>query len=267
DVDKVRQVLKNFLANAVKFTEHGTVILSAAPAPAPYSVCLAVRDSGIGIPLAKQGAIFEAFQQADGSTSRRYGGTGLGLTISRQLAGLLGGEIRLVSEPGKGAEFSLLLPAISSEDAIRAAAPAYPVVSAAEEETEPTPLGLQNQHVLLMEPDVRSQLRLSGLLRGWGMHLHLADDLDEAIETLDELDRVDFLLIDALMPDDGACVTIRKLREHLGTATVVVGLIPADRVDARETCLAQGADDFVTMPCDARALSGVLVGHLPQTVE
>ena len=267
DVEKVRQVLKNFLANAVKFTEHGTVILSAAPAPAPYSVCLAVRDSGIGIPLAKQGAIFEAFQQADGSTSRRYGGTGLGLTISRQLAGLLGGEIRLVSEPGKGAEFSLLLPAISSEDAIRAAAPAYPVVSAAEEETEPTPLGLQNQHVLLMEPDVRSQLRLSGLLRGWGMHLHLADDLDEAIETLDELDRVDFLLIDALMPDDGACVTIRKLREHLGTATVVVGLIPADRVDARETCLAQGADDFVTMPCDARALSGVLVGHLPQTVE
>ena len=267
DVDKVRQVLKNFLANAVKFTEHGTVTLSANPAPAPYSVCLTVRDSGIGIPLAKQGAIFEAFQQADGSTSRRYGGTGLGLTISRQLAGLLGGEIRLVSEPGKGAEFSLLLPAIASEDGVRAAAPDYPVVSAAEEEAEPTPGGLQHLQVLLMEPDVRSQLRLSGLLRGWGMRLHLADDLEEAIETLDELDHVDFLLIDALMPDDGACVTIRKLREHLGAATVVVGLIPADRADARETCLGQGADDFVTMPCDARALSGVLVRHLPQTGE
>ena len=267
DVDKVRQVLKNFLANAVKFTEHGTVTLSANPAPAPYSVCLTVRDSGIGIPLAKQGAIFEAFQQADGSTSRRYGGTGLGLTISRQLAGLLGGEIRLVSEPGQGAEFSLLLPAIASEDGVRAAAPDYPVVSAAEEEAEPTPGGLQHLQVLLMEPDVRSQLRLSGLLRGWGMRLHLADDLEEAIETLDELDHVDFLLIDALMPDDGACVTIRKLREHLGAATVVVGLIPADRADARETCLGQGADDFVTMPCDARALSGVLVRHLPQTGE
>ena len=267
DVDKVRQVLKNFLANAVKFTEHGAVTLSANPAPAPYSVCLTVRDSGIGIPLAKQGAIFEAFQQADGSTSRRYGGTGLGLTISRQLAGLLGGEIRLVSEPGQGAEFSLLLPAIASEDGIRAAAPDYPVVSAAEEEAEPTPGGLQHLQVLLMEPDVRSQLRLSGLLRGWGMRLHLADDLEEAIETLDELDHVDFLLIDALMPDDGACVTIRKLREHLGAATVVVGLIPADRADARETCLGQGADDFVTMPCDARALSGVLVRHLPQTGE
>ncbi|MEZ5588031.1 MAG: ATP-binding protein [Sedimenticolaceae bacterium] len=267
DVDKVRQVLKNFLANAVKFTEHGTVTLSANPAPAPYSVCLTVRDSGIGIPLAKQGAIFEAFQQADGSTSRRYGGTGLGLTISRQLAGLLGGEIRLVSEPGQGAEFSLLLPAIASEDGIRAAAPDYTVVSAAEEEAEPTPGGLQHLQVLLMEPDVRSQLRLSGLLRGWGMRLHLADDLEEAIETLDELDHVDFLLIDALMPDDGACVTIRKLREHLGAATVVVGLIPADRADARETCLGQGADDFVTMPCDARALSGVLVRHLPQTGE
>ena len=267
DVDKVRQVLKNFLANAVKFADHGEVTLGVAPATSPYAVTLSVRDQGIGIPPAKQEAIFEAFQQADGSTSRRYGGTGLGLTISRQLAELLGGEIRLVSQVGRGAEFSLLLPAVCSQDGVGARASSTTSLPAPDEEPELAPNSLQGLHVLLMEPDVRSQLHLSGMLRGWGMSLHLADDLDEATESLDELERVDFLMIDALMPDDGACVTIRKMREHLGDSTVVIGIIPSDRVDAAETCLGQGTDDFVTMPCDAHELSEVLIRHLPTDAE
>ncbi|MCW9078744.1 MAG: ATP-binding protein [Gammaproteobacteria bacterium] len=179
DVDKVRQVLKNFLANAVKFADHGEVTLSVAPATSPYAVTLSVRDQGIGIPPAKQEAIFEAFQQADGSTSRRYGGTGLGLTISRQLAELLGGEIRLVSQVGRGAEFSLLLPAVCSQDGVGARASSTTSLPAPDEEPELAPNSLQGLHVLLMEPDVRSQLHLSGMLRGWGMSLHLADDLDD----------------------------------------------------------------------------------------
>ena len=266
DADKVRQVLKNFLANAVKFTEHGSVVLQAAPAAAPYAVALSVRDSGIGIPRAKQEVIFEAFQQADGSTSRRYGGTGLGLTISRQLAELLGGEIRLVSEPGKGSEFTLLLPAVCSEEEAPSGAVAAAAPPAPEEEVEAAPHGLRGLHVLLMEPDVRSQLRLSGILRAWGMQLHLADDLDEATETLDELQRVDFLLIDVLMPDDGACVTIQKMREHLGPTTVVIGLVAAGHGDARETCLQKGSDDVLTLPCEAREVSEVLMRHLPTSV-
>ena len=263
DVDKVRQVLKNFLANAVKFTEHGTVTLKAAPAAPPYAVALSVRDSGIGIPQAKQEAIFEAFQQADGSTSRRFGGTGLGLTISRQLAELLGGEIRLVSAAGRGAEFSLLLPAVCRQDETRSITAPYSQLPAPEEEAEPVPRDLRGLRVLLMDPDVRSQLRLSGMLRDWGIALHLADDLDEAIETLEELENVDFLLIDALMPDDGSCVTIQKMREHLGADTVVIGLVPAGRDDLRETCLESGADDSVAMPCDAKGLADVLMRHLP----
>ena len=267
DADKVRQVLKNFLANAVKFTGDGEVILRAAPSPAPYVVALSVRDEGIGIPHAKQEAIFEAFAQADGSTSRRYGGTGLGLTISRQLAELLGGEIRLVSEVEQGAEFSLLLPAICSPDEVSAPASEYAARPTPDEEPEPAPNSLRGLHVLLMEPDVRSQLRLSGMLRSWGMFLHLADDLEEATETLDELERVDFLMIDALMPGDGACVTIQKMREHLGAAIVVIGLIPGDRGDAAETCLGQGADDFVAMPCNAHELSEVLTRNLGNRIE
>ena len=267
DMDKVRQVLKNFLANAVKFAERGEVLLRAAPASPPYAVELAVKDQGIGIPAAKQDVIFEAFQQADGSTSRRYGGTGLGLTISTQLAELLGGEIRLSSEEGKGAEFSLLLPAECSRDA--AEPRVVPAVSAPapDEEPGPRPDSLRGLHVLLMEPDVRRQLHLGGMLRDWGMALHLADDLEEATETLDELDRLDFLIIDALLPDNGACATIQTMHGHFGASTIVIGLVPADNQDAAETCLGQGADDVIGMPCDARQLSEVLIRHLPTDAE
>jgi CheY-like chemotaxis protein len=263
DVEKVRQVLKNFLANAVKFAEHGRVVLSATPARPPYAVAFTVRDTGIGIAPGKQEAIFEAFRQADGSTSRRYGGTGLGLAISRELAELLGGEIRLVSDVGQGAAFTLLLPRNCAPRAQNEPRAPYSRLPTPEEEPGPAPVHLAGHTVLLMEPEVRSQLRLSGMLRGWGMSLHLADDLGEAIETLDELERVDFLLIDALMPGDGACATISRLREHLGDGTIVIGLIPAGHPDALALCQAQGAVDAVPMPCEADMLAEVLSRHLP----
>jgi signal transduction histidine kinase/CheY-like chemotaxis protein len=262
DPDKVRQIIKNFLANAVKFTERGKVSLTAKPADGGYALALSVRDSGVGIAPSKQDVVFDAFRQADGSTSRRYGGTGLGLTISRQLAELLGGEIRLVSEVGSGSEFTLLLPAecLASETPVVAAP--YSRLPEPEEQAEPVPARLSGLHVLLMEPDVRSQLRLSGQLREWGMALHLADDVEEALETLVELDRVDFLLVEALMPDGSACVTIQKMREKLGESTVVISLVPAGDESAAQTCLTLGADDFIETPCDPKVMSETLLRHL-----
>ena len=121
DSQRLQQVLRNLLSNAFKFTDTGSVTLSVSRPDADYkpsrkdlnpgkAVVFAVTDTGIGIPKDKQAAVFEAFQQADGTTSRKYGGTGLGLSISRELAKLLGGEIRLSSEEGKGATFSLIIP-------------------------------------------------------------------------------------------------------------------------------------------------------------
>jgi signal transduction histidine kinase/DNA-binding response OmpR family regulator/HAMP domain-containing protein len=118
DAKRLQQVIKNLLSNAFKFTREGRVSLTIEPAwqggegagPSDAMIAFSVSDTGIGIPSDKQQIIFEAFQQADGSTSRKYGGTGLGLAISREIARLLGGEIQLVSAPGRGSRFTLCLP-------------------------------------------------------------------------------------------------------------------------------------------------------------
>jgi hypothetical protein len=110
DERRLKQVLKNLLSNAFKFTQKGSVVLAARTGPGPAEVTFSVTDTGIGIPRDKQELIFEAFQQADAGTARKYGGTGLGLTISRELAALLSAELRMTSEEGKGSTFEITVP-------------------------------------------------------------------------------------------------------------------------------------------------------------
>jgi len=166
DSRRLQQIIRNLLSNAFKFTDKGLVALSVAAAregwspghpaldQAPLVLAFAVRDTGIGIDPAKHHVVFEAFQQADGSTSRKYGGTGLGLSISRGIATMLGGEIVLQSIPGKGSTFTLYIPMDGVRD-LRAAAP-----EAECESSSPPPAG-EGPLLLLEGPDPFSQQALA----------------------------------------------------------------------------------------------------------
>ncbi len=203
DPYKLKQILKNFLSNALKFTDQGEVRVRLAPAPPPHAVALEVRDTGIGIPRAKQQAIFEAFRQADGSTRRRYGGTGLGLTISRELAQLLCGEIRLQSAPGEGSTFTLLLPKRCGEagEPETEPPPARALPAPAEKAPpEVPPADFEGRRVLVLEPDIDRLLHLSQLLEGWHLEVTAASDLDELEEVLEE-EAVSLLLFDRGVAD------------------------------------------------------------------
>jgi HAMP domain-containing protein/signal transduction histidine kinase/CheY-like chemotaxis protein len=169
DEQRLLQVLRNLLSNAMKFTEHGFVRLAVEPTAEtdldgrPYAVAFRITDSGIGIADDKLRLIFEAFQQADGTTSRRYGGTGLGLSISREIAHLLGGEIRAESLPGEGSTFSLLLPAAYSAPAPMPGDPGSDLLGApavvaanggaAEPEDDRAAIKLQDDVLLVAAPD------------------------------------------------------------------------------------------------------------------
>ncbi len=188
DAHKLKQILKNFLSNALKFTERGGVVVELEAAQAPYAVALSVEDTGIGIPPEKQQAVFEAFQQADGSTRRRFGGTGLGLSISRELARVLCGEIRLRSRPGEGSRFTLLLPARCGEAAPGGTTePREPPPTAPEPRPEPAPgADFNGVGVVLVETDIDRLLELSRLLESWNLEVTAAADEEELREAMEE---------------------------------------------------------------------------------
>ncbi len=274
DSKRLQQVLKNLLSNAFKFTEHGSVRLAVSVATKGWSedhpilsgaasvVAFEVTDSGIGIALDKQRIIFEAFQQADASTSRKYGGTGLGLAISRELASLLGGEIQLRSTPGQGSTFTLYLP-------ITYVGPSASKMTASEwRGSSPTmPLQLSSMVVsehpieqiaddrdnlqpndavlLIVEDDPHYARVLCDLSRDKGFKVLVALRGADALALAREF-HPSAVSLDVFLPDMLGWTVLNHLKQDPATRHIPVQMLTLD--EDRQHGLARGAFAFVTKP-------------------
>ena len=268
DESRLQQILKNLLSNAFKFTEKGFVKLkissasaSGGGAPETGMIIFSVSDTGIGIHADKQKLIFEAFQQADGTTSRKYGGTGLGLTISREIARLLGGLIEVESEPGKGSTFRLFMPlkytgleshANQSQREIPTARPNLP-----------KNVDFTNRKILIVDDDVRNLFALSSLLRARGMEVFHAENGKHGIEILDQHPDIELVLMDTMMPEMDGLEATRRIRENANHHRLpIVSLTAKAMKGDREKCLEAGASDYITKPVDEETLLATIYAWL-----
>ncbi len=250
DSMRLRQVLINLLGNAIKFTDRGEVRLRVGVASrVPGEVCLhfAVIDTGIGIPRDKQDVVFDAFQQADGSASRRFGGTGLGLSISARLVELMGGDIWVESETGQGAAFRFT----AKFGLQQAHAPAADAGPGAQPQARTRPMTV----LVVEDEDVHRELVATFLL-GRGHRVITARNGKEALTELSR-NKVDVALMDLQMPQmDGiaAAATIREWEKTSGGHLPIVAMTAAAMPDDQARCKAAGMDRFVTKPVNRDVL-------------
>lgn len=282
DIQRLQQIIKNILSNAFKFTQQGHVNLdihsvrghldykSASLKNAEGVVAISISDTGIGIPSDKQVLIWDAFQQADTTTSRKYGGTGLGLAISRELASLLGGEIWMKSTPGAGSTFTLFLPLeqIESEvipsthDIMSATLP--PASSQGSTEALKK-IDLSGKKVLIIDDDPRNLFVLTTLLERQGAEVSTAESGPEGIEFLKKKPEIDLILMDIMMPGmDGYQATqeIRQM-EKFGSLPIVA-LTAKAMPEEREKSIVSGCSDFVTKPVENERLLTVIQRWIEQ---
>ncbi len=270
DRTRVRQVLMNLLANAVKFTDTGSVSVEARRDGAALRID--VVDTGIGIEPATRARLFQPFCQGDATTTRRYGGTGLGLCIAKQLVELMGGSIGVTSSPGRGSTFWFRLPCrcgrpAADLDGSGEARPAAVPLAAA-----PACLARRSQppRVLVAEDNGINQIAARRLLQKFGVEAEIAANGREAIEMTARRD-YDAVFMDCQMPEvDGyeATSTIRR-REGSGSHTPIIAMTAHAMEGDRERCLAAGMDDYVAKPLRiamfeqvlTRVLGGVGAAH------
>ncbi len=280
DSKRLQQVLKNLLSNAFKFTEQGGVRLSVSASlggwsaehpvlnQSPTVVAFEVSDTGIGIPLEKQKIIFEAFQQADASTSRKYGGTGLGLAICRELANLLGGEIHLRSSPGAGSAFTLYLPIkyAGASNPVRMlpggdqvfpsialqAVPDRPVEQIPDDRLEIEP---GDAILLIVEDDPHYARVMVDLARDKGFKVLVAMRGADALDLARQY-QPSAVSLDVFLPDMLGWTVLSQLKQNPLTRHIPVQIITLD--EDRQHGLARGAFSFVTKPTTTEGLEDAL---------
>ena len=259
DSHRIWQILTNLTGNAVKFTENGTVTISAellGKVDTKYSIMLKVKDTGIGIPKEAQASIFHAFSQADGSTSRKFGGTGLGLAISNKLVELMDGTISLTSDEGQGSTFAILLNLEEAPPEIK------PEAANPQKNQSKTLDGLR---VLLAEDNNVNAKLATRILQKSNIEVEWAVDGSLAVEAWQN-NTFDFVLMDVQMPVmDGfdATAQIRLIEEGTGNHIPIIALTAHALDGYRELCLEKGMDDFLTKPLNPKKLREVLTSWAP----
>jgi signal transduction histidine kinase/ActR/RegA family two-component response regulator len=262
DVARVKQVLQNLLGNAIKFTDHGSVRLNVRKGvPGEPSLRFEVEDTGPGIPEDQQKTVFDAFRQVDGSHARRHGGTGLGLTISRELARAMGGDVGCTSEMGRGSTFwftAELAETAMPETAMRHA-----------REQREADIRLTGR-VLLAEDNSINALVAMGHLEKLGLAVECVENGKQALERAIN-GGYDLILMDCQMPEmDGFEATrrIRSYEQANGRKRVAVVALTANAIRGdEERCIAAGMDGYLAKPFQASDLRAALERHLPRAVE
>ncbi|HYL98185.1 MAG TPA: response regulator, partial [Blastocatellia bacterium] len=263
DPVRLRQVIINLVGNAIKFTDKGevaTVVEAGSREGRRVRLDFSVRDTGIGIPLEKQRAIFEAFAQADGSVTRRFGGTGLGLTISSRLVRMMGGEIGVQSEPGAGSCFHFTIWCEEAAEVHKTPAKddARDVV--------PRPLDC-SLHILLAEDNAVNQRVASKILERYGHTVVVVPDGRDALRAL-EKEPFDLVLMDVQMPEmDGlqATESIRRKELETGTHIPIIAMTAHAMKGDQEMCLAAGMDAYLSKPIRVQELIEVLQKFRPRS--
>jgi PAS domain S-box-containing protein len=252
DPVRVKQVMNNLVGNAVKFTERGRVTVSVCQErrrDGRVVLHFAIADTGIGIPADHRATIFEAFRQADGSTTRKFGGTGLGLAISTSLVRMMGGRIWVESEPDAGSTFHFTASFALVDEA--AAAPPKPAATA----VKPARL----VKVLVVEDNIVNQRVVLRMLQKRGHTVSVAGDGREAVDTL-ERESYDLVLMDVQMPEMGgleATELIRARERQTGGHTRIVAMTAHAMTGDRERCLAAGMDGYLSKPIDSQLLFAI----------
>jgi signal transduction histidine kinase len=277
DPTRLRQVLSNLIGNAIKFTDHGEIVVDVSledtpgelpqTAADPFKIRFAVHDTGIGISTDVLPSLFQAFAQADGSTTRKYGGTGLGLVISKQLTELMGGEIDLVTQIRQGSTFTLTLPLLAADSKFsQSIAPSRlanskTMIIEHEADAPDTATTVFAARILLAEDNLINQEVAQFMLQSFGYAVDIANNGLEALQAI-EKNHYDLVLMDCMMPEmDGYEATEeirRQQRQGLFPSFPIIA-ITANAIDGdREKCLAAGMDDYLTKPVIAETLQKLI---------
>lgn len=265
---RLRQCLTNLVNNAIKFTQEGHVYVSVTMQEHDdtFFVRFDIEDTGIGIPPDKIDLVFDSFTQADGAMTRKYGGTGLGLTITRKLCDLMGAELTVVSEENKGSVFTIVVPAgITTTDTDNGIWNKYEMIDELNELSQGEKgTDMYNGKILVAEDNPSNQKLITILLQKMGLEVSLADDGQSAVDKCAS-EAFDLILMDMQMPNMNGYEATRQLRSK-GVTMPIIAVTANAMMGDEEKCLEAGCDGYLSKPIDRTKLTEIIGQYLPAQV-